>query len=133
MYTIAHHTADVRLKVSSASYEGLLADALSGLVEILAPSGPPEGRVSRHFEVESSDRTTLLVDILNEILWHAHVHNEIFDSIRIERISETSATITLSGRVVPGFGEDVKAVTYHDADVSPDDAGVWSTTLVLDI
>jgi len=133
MYRVEQHTADVRLRVSAASFEDLVGEAVAGLNAVLAPLGDPIGSIERRFRVESSAEATLLVDILNELLWHTHAHNEVFGSVHITRLDDFRAEILAEGGVVAGFERDVKAVTYHDLAVSRGPDGTWQTTLVVDV
>jgi SHS2 domain-containing protein len=47
-------------------------------------------------------------------------------------MSAVTLDAELEGHPVVRFGEDVKAVTYHEADVQERN-GLWSTTLVFDV
>jgi SHS2 domain-containing protein len=40
---------------------------------------------------------------------------------------------TVYGRKVSGFKEDVKAVTYHEADITENEEGCLETVVVFDI
>ena len=59
-------------------------------------------------------------------------HREMFDAVTFTRFDELSLTATLTGIAPASFDEDVKAVTYHEADVVFD-GDSWRTTLVFDI
>jgi SHS2 domain-containing protein len=95
-----------------------------------APGAQP---VQRIIAVEdSADRTALLVDFLNDVLHRTHVARELFDDVTFTRFEEQSLEATLTGIAPASFDEDVKAVTYHEADVVQRE-NVWHTTLVFDI
>jgi len=130
MYEILQHTADVRLRVTASTLEELFADALRGLMAVMhgATAGAEE---TEPVEVESVDVTALLVDFLNEALVRAHVRRRSFTGASFPSLSETRVAATLTS-VPAEFEEDVKAVTYHEAEVRRDGGG-WTTMLVLDI
>ena len=134
MYEVAQHTADVRLLVSAPSLEELFRDALRGMYAVMRGTPSPDARTVRRTIVveESADRTALLVDFLNEVLHRAHVARELFDDATFTRFEEVSLEATLTGVAPATFDEDVKAVTYHEADVVERE-NVWRTTLVFDI
>ena len=134
MYEIAQHTADVRLLVSAASADLLFAEAVRGMYAVMRGVPAPDAqRVERTIAVEdSADRTALLVDFLNDVLHRTHVAREMFDEVTFTRFEELSLTATLTGIAPASFDEDVKAVTYHEADVVFD-GDSWRTTLVFDI
>ena len=134
---IIEHTADVRLRVEAASLEELFSEAMLGMFEIMSPLirpsatfSPAGGGEGIDLEIHSPDRTSLLVDFLNEVLSRAHIRKECF-GVEFDRLSETDLTATLIGTPAL-FEQDVKAVTYHEAEVCCEN-GVWSTMLVFDI
>jgi SHS2 domain-containing protein len=131
MWRTDHHTADVRVHVAAGSLEELFADAVRGLVEVMHPLGSGE-RVSTEIAVEASDATALLVDFLNEVLTRAHIERVAFDETDFASLSEAALRATVSGARCDGFEEDVKSVTYHEAQVTRVGQD-WMVTLVLDI
>jgi len=130
---IIEHTADVRLRVEAASLEELFREAMLGMFEIMSCSaGVSPAFENVRIEIYSPDRTSLLVDFLNDVLSRAHIRKECFEEVRFDRLTETELVATLTGRTPARFEQDVKAVTYHEAEVRCED-GVWSTVLVFDI
>jgi len=87
----------------------------------------------RTVTVYASDRTALLVDFLNEALSLAQIHKEVYLSVAFSTFSEIALEATLKGAKVDEFNEDIKAVTYHEADVRQNEKGEWETTLIFDI
>lgn len=133
MFELIHHTADVRVRVTAASLEDLFRDAVKGMYAVMR--GAPHGgeRVTRTIDVdESADTTSLLVDFLNEVLNRAQIGRELFEAVTFTRFDATSLTAELHGSRPAEFEEDVKAVTYHEADVRNVN-GAWTTMLVFDL
>ncbi len=131
-YTFREHTADIRMDVESRSSRGLFKQSLSGMFKFLKPALRKE-RVRRSVIVRSPDAAALLVEFLNEALSLAHAKKEAYTSVTFETLSDTELRATLSGRRASSFGEDIKAVTYHEARVECDAAGVWRAHVVFDI
>ncbi len=88
--------------------------------------------IRRRFALDSVDRTSLLVDFLNEILSSAHIGRELFADATFPTLTDTELVADVIGYSPVEFEQDVKAVTYHEADVRYEN-GMWSTTLVFDI
>lgn len=130
-FEIVAHTADVRLRLTADSFEDLLKDGVAGLMKIMDGKGLGE-EIERRIALSASDRTNLLVDFLNEVLTSAQIYREKYDSIVFERLDENGVTANISGFKVDRFIADVKAVTYHMAEVKEED-GKWSVSLVLDV
>lgn len=133
MYEILPHTADVRLRVSAPSLEELFRDAMRGMYAVMRGDAAGGARVTRTLAVhDSADTTSLLIDFLNEVLGRAHVAGELFDEVAFTRFDATSLDATLTGLAPASFEEDVKAVTYHEAEVRRDGGG-WETVVVFDL
>lgn len=131
MFAVAQHTADIRIEISAASPEDVFADGVRGLMEVMKPEAAGDA-VTVTVEVESPDLTALLVDFMNEILLRCHIRRQAFEPESI-LLDENSVVARLRATTVIRFEEDVKAVTYHEADVRRNDDGSWTTTIVLDV
>ena len=132
-FELIHHTADVRVRVTSATLEDLFRDAVRGMYAVMRGEPRSIERVRRTIAVDdSADTTALLVDFLNDVLNRAHIGRELFDEVTFTRFDETSLTAELHGTADAEFEEDVKAVTYHEAEVRFVN-GEWTTMLVFDL
>ena len=131
VFEIVQHTADVRLRVSASTIEELFRDALRGLTAVMRPSagGSP---ITRTIQVEALDRTALLIDFLGDALLRTHIDYAAFDDVVFTTLTDVAVDAQLSGFAPVEFDEDVKAVTYHEANVRFEH-GLWMTTIVLDI
>lgn len=133
-YKILEHTADVRISVQAESPEGLFSDAVLAMMEVLKPAIPAQKQtVRRKITVEARDLTALLVDFLNEVLFNTQTNKETYDKIIISSLSANKIKAELRGFKAEAFGEDIKAVTYHEAKVKQNQDGKWKTNLVFDI
>lgn len=133
-YEIIGHTADLRMKVSGNSPEELFDSAVKGMMAVLKKEKPAKGRVvRRQVKVNSINLTALLVDFLNEVLSLTEIHKEIYTKARFKKLEGKSILAELEGVAQESFDEDIKAVTYHEAQVKKNEKGEWETTLVFDI
>ena len=136
MYELIQHTADIRIRVVASSVEELFRDALRGLMHYIAGELPDSGMQSSDartdIQIDAPDQTALLVDFLNEALLRSHLDHMVFSDARFASLTQTALTASLI-RTDAEMAEDVKAVTYHEADVRQQDDGRWTTTIVLDI
>ena len=133
-YKIIPHTADVRLHVNAANQKALFRDALQGLMGVMDPKiVNRKSQIVRPFTLHAVDRTALLIDFLNEVLTQAQTEKETYRAMRFTKLADTELEAELTAFPVSEFGEDVKAVTYHEANVRQNAQGEWETRLVLDI
>ena len=132
MIEIIEHTADIRLRITATSREDLFREAMRGTIALLQPQ-KGERKVQHDVRIEASDLTALLVDFLNEALSNAHARREAYDDAGISSLTDNRVEARLLGTEALAFGADVKAVTYHEADIRRDARGQWYTILVYDI
>lgn len=133
-YYFLEHTADIRMGVDGKTLEDLFRDALLGMVKAMKPdikSGEKE--VKRTIVVDAQDATALLIDFLNEALVWMHTEREVFTDVKFQMLEDRSLKAELTGFVTESFGEDIKAVTYYEADIKKNNQGVWSTNIVFDV
>jgi len=138
MKAISHvsHTADVQISVNADTLEELFEGALEGMNSILKVTFPSVNTAeSDRFEVSISapDSTCLLIDFLSEILTKSHERNKIFSGIKILELNPSFIKAWVYGQPIKSFDEDVKAVTYHMANVKKRPDGKWQTNIVFDI
>ncbi|MZQ76255.1 MAG: hypothetical protein GT589_08925 [Peptoclostridium sp.] len=134
-YSYMEHICDIRLKVEADSMEELFKAALDGMNSIIA-GGDVEGSPKPSLMkicVESMDYTCLLIDFLSEVLLLTQSHYSIFSRIDIESLTSSRIEAVLHGTFVDGFDEDIKAVTYHEAEVIKNEQGNYESVIVFDI
>lgn len=134
-YEILKHTADVRLQVWGKTKEELFEEAAYALLKTMQPEA--EDRhvvpVKRRLAAEAGNITELLIDFLNRILTSAQTNKETYTNVRICHLNDRNLESELNAVRVKKFGEDIKAVTYHEAEIRQKENGKWETLLVLDI
>ncbi|MCL4406018.1 MAG: archease [Patescibacteria group bacterium] len=133
-YRILGHTADIRLSVEGKDLEELFRDALKGMVFIAGPRESDDLKeTNRKIKLSAADRTALLVDFLNEVLFGMEKNFEFYRDIEFEKLSPTGMRAILKARPAVRFERDIKAVTYHEADIVENENGVLATTIIFDI
>lgn len=135
-YKILSHTADLRLAVYGKTLEELFINAAEALARILSGAAKVEVKNKKakiKIKVASININSLLVDFLNELLSRSQIDKAIY-LVKSLKLSEKkiALTATLAQVKVSEFAEDVKAVTYHEANIIKADDS-YKTKLVLDI
>lgn len=133
-YELISHIADVRLKVEADSLPELFACAMEGMNSIIKEKRE-EGKEksSKIIEIQSPDKTALLIDFMNEVLYQSQANKEIYTEIKFLGFSETALKAEIYGQKIEEFDEDIKAVTYHEANIIKNEKGNFETVIVLDI
>jgi SHS2 domain-containing protein len=149
------HTAELELEIEAPTEEGVFADALAALAELLASeeelesgmepereSGPeserePGGKsqreplVRRHVSVEAEDRPALLAEWMEELVFLAETEGFEPRAVETLELGPRWAHVAVTGRL----GQPpplVKAVTYHRLSFVAGDDG-YRATVVLDV
>jgi SHS2 domain-containing protein len=132
-FELLEHTADIRIKAFGSSKEDLVKNALAGMASVQKKDVlNKKSSVTRPLFVESIDLSALLVDFLGEVLALSDSNQEIYTVVEFKEFSDTIIDAELKGVSVDQFDEDIKAVTYHGADVQ-EVAGGLEVTIVFDI
>jgi len=133
-YELIAHTADVRLKLEASTLEELFEAALLGMAELIKPEACPKTcHLKNEINLSCVDPIALLVDFLSEVLTLTQTDKVIYCKIEFKKLTETELNATIFGITVDSFDEDVKAVTYHEADVKKNEKGNYTTVIVFDI
>ena len=134
-YEYLPHTADVRIKAVGKDLPDLLKFALKGLCRILSDkdSSNESEKIYETINLSSVDDTALVIDFLSETLMMMYKHKAIFSDVNIIRLLNHSIQAEIVGFAVDGFNEDIKAVTYHEAEISSINENELEIIITLDI
>ncbi|MBI1974838.1 MAG: archease [Parcubacteria group bacterium] len=135
-FEILGHTADLRLRVTGKTEEELFRNALRGMASIQSPQASkpisPKAK-KREVKVQSPDVSALLIDFLNEVLYLSNVSKEVYVDVAFSKFSGIELEGELSGVPVEKFDKDIKAATYHEAEVKQNEEGFYEATVIVDI
>jgi len=135
-FTLVKHTADVKIKVRGENLEEIIVDAVRGMNEILEPEFLAHtvnvNAKREEIEVDSVDGSALVVDVMSEVLALSQINKMAYDVEAMEVIAKKKAKLKLRGEPIEKFGDDIKAVTYHGAELKEVDGGL-EITILFDI
>ena len=129
------HTADVRLQVEGDTLKELFTAAVEGMAAIIKNDSceENENHIEESILISSLDSTKLLIDFLSAILTKSHINETIYCRAEFHELSENNVKATIYGHKVEDFDEDIKAVTYHEADIQKNEKGNFETIILFDI
>ncbi len=132
---ILSHTADIRLLVNANSRHELFSAGILGLNKMMSPGTRKKKYLyHREIRIEAPDLTSLFIDFLNEVLSYNHIDKCIYDKIVDLNLEENHVlSVKMEGFPVKKFNKDIKAVTYHEAEIKQSGAGIYQTMIILDI
>jgi len=144
-YEILSHIADLKIKVFGKTKEELFSNALLGMSDALQAEikkgslTSKQKEIKRDIKIQSPDLGMLLVDFLGEVLYLTQVNKEIYTKVKFKPLTSLTSVnqieleCELFGQKVERFGEDIKAVTYHDLDVRRKKDNIWEAIILFDI
>lgn len=161
MIELFDHTADLGLRVTAETLEGLFAEAGRGLLSILVVNPQAVQPVlSRRIELAADDLQWLLFDWLNELLFTFDTEKLLLCQFEIELAGEIASDAAASGpsrslgsekppsasawqlRALcrgeacdpqrHAMDHEVKAITYHGLRVERTEHG-WKAEVIVDI
>ncbi|MCF7799577.1 archease [Candidatus Babeliales bacterium] len=135
-YEIIPHTADIKLRLEASTIQELFEIALQAMSEIISENSCTKNKdykLTEKFEINSIDQTALLIDFLSQILTYSQINNVVYCKVEFEKLTNQNLIATIFGNKTDKFDEDVKAVTYHEAEIVKNKNNNFQTFIVFDI
>ncbi len=130
-----HHQADIGVRGFGPTLDAAFEQAAKALTAVISTSVI---RPEKEYKIycEADDLEALLVDWLNELIYHMATDNYLFGSFKVE-ITGTSLSGIIWGeplnRTVHQPVVEVKAATYTELKVSSQDPQSWVAQCVVDV
>lgn len=134
-YTVLDHTADTGVEADAGSLPELIESLATGMFELMADMGDCMATRSVTFETAAESNEDVAYEALSELLYQSDVEGLLFCDIDVEVIGEQSLAITARGIPTEDagvVGPPIKAVTYHDIEVTETDEG-WHGRVYFDV
>jgi SHS2 domain-containing protein len=135
-YRLIEHTADTGIEVTAPDARTLFIEAGQALYDLLAMAeGPCDGLVYE-ITLDGADWTDLMINWLRELLYLYNGRELLGREINITQLNPRQIAARLlcdrldSRRHVSG--QEIKAVTYHQARVAADAKG-WQARVIFDL
>jgi SHS2 domain-containing protein len=126
------HMADRAFRVFARSFPDLLENAAHAMVALDGQPPDTEYFIRRIIDVDGSDRETLLVNWLNEILYLEQTQQEFYDHFLLSNVTDNHLHAQLYGRQLSHSVTALKAVTFHNLKVKEYMGGL-EATVVIDV
>ena len=135
-FEILEHPADVGFRAWGTSLEDLFGNCARALISIILDPSTVTASQRWNLQSEGSDRESLLVNWLNEVLYYVDTRRLVFDSFAVtfQEPFRISCEATGEGRTPEKHPVrvSVKAVTYHQLRVW--NAGKdWTAEVFVDV
>ena len=121
-FDVVEHTADTGIVAYGADMREAFANAAYGMFSLMADLREVREETSRYIEAEASDRESLVVSWLNELLYIFDAERIIFRRFDILQVTNTRLKADAYGEKVDPSRHKlrggVKAATYHTLKVA---------------
>ncbi len=126
------HTADWAIRVRGKTLQELFVNAAAGMYSLMADLSSAAPTLERAIQVSGVDAEALLVNWLNELVYHTEVNGEVFSEFRIDSFEPTRLhAMALGGRGIQ-LKKQIKAVTFHNLRIEATGQGN-EVTIVFDV
>lgn len=132
-FEVLEHKADLKIRAFGRNKKEVFLNMLQAITENQRVETESKKKIKRKIKVKSLDLESLLVDFLSEALYLSQVNKEVYFNTEFSKFTDTKIEGKLIGQKVERFGEDIKAVTYHDLDLHQRKDGAWEATVLFDI
>jgi SHS2 domain-containing protein len=126
------HTADRAFRVTGRDMASLLENAALAMRALDASRSARKPSATRQIEVQGSDRESLLVNWLNEILYLEEVHQLACEVFHIDEINSDRLCARVETRECDRSETHIKAVTFHNLKIR-ESAGGLEAEVVVDV
>jgi SHS2 domain-containing protein len=135
-FEFVSHTADIAAIIYGQDMPELLRNGAAALYALTMTGLHATTTHCRCVAIESADRSTMLVDWLNELIYYLYAEKLAFSEFQFDELGETSLMARCRGSRL-GMSDDVlrcevKAATYHMARIVHDASGM-SSRVVFDV
>jgi len=135
-YQVLEHTADIGIRVKSASLAGLFKSAALAITELSTQKQKNQFLEKHKFVItqKAENVEELFVNWLNELLSLSSAEALIFEDIKINQINEQFVDAIAIGSDSRNYktNVEIKAATYHQLKVQKNNSG-WQAEVIFDV
>ncbi len=138
-YEYLPHPADVRFSAYGSTLEEVFEQAAYAMFHVIIDTTTLNPERSVDIKLESEGLENLLYDYLSELLYLFEVEEIVFGQFRVDSIEKADGSYILHGQASGenlnlerhSFETEVKAVTYHQLEVTKEKDG-YSAHVIVD-
>ena len=130
------HDADIGLRASAASREGLFEAMAEALTALITDPGKVRTEQPVSIRCEAPDDALLLVDWLNALIYEMATRRMLFGEWRVTIVGHALDAVAFGEAVDRERHEpvvEVKGATYTSLSVAQDSAGTWHGQCIVDV
>jgi SHS2 domain-containing protein len=128
------HTADLEIKAWGPDMASLFRAAVEGMFHLSGIEELEQGvsSVKQTITLEAMDFEGLMILFLEELLYRLTEDYMLYEVEKLTVSNDFSLKAQLKGSQIKAYQRDIKAVTYHNLNISSTDRG-FEVNIVFDI
>ncbi len=139
-YELLEHTADLKVRITSAGLKELFVDSAAAIFDIIAERKSPQPAKKEKISinvrlVEGADKLEdLFVDWLNEVISLSATEEMIFSDFKIKELTESGLNAEAMGESIKNYrlNTEIKAATRHELKLTKLENG-WQAEVIFDV
>lgn len=131
-YEILEHPTDLKIRAFGKTKAELFLNMMIGMFEAAKPEIKDKSGKIKEVKIKSSDEPSLLVNFLSEVLALSDINNEAYFEVKFKKLIGTELIAEIFGQPIFKMGLEIKAVTYHGAEIKKTEDG-WEAEVLFDI
>lgn len=135
-FEIIEHTADIGLRAYGKDLKELFNNAAIGMFHIMGLDRTIRDKERVRIKVKSNSYEELLINWLSELLYQFNKTKVFFKKFLIKEFGNFYIYADAVGQKIDfqrfKFGDEIKAVTYHDLRIEKKNSG-WRCNLIFDV
>jgi len=136
-FHILEHPADIGISARGDDYAEAYANAARGLFSLIVNQNSVEERSIKEVHIEGDDREHLLVRWLSELLYLYDGEKFVISEVEVQCPTPTVLRAMLKGETLDANRHspklDVKAITYHQLEITEQQDGTVEIQFIVDI
>lgn len=135
-YQLIDHTADFRVHIFGKDLQNLFSNASEAMFHLITEPDNLNGTDIHDIHVTGDDWPDLMVNWLRELLYLWNGKELLVKKAEILSITEYELSAKVSFDIYDPdrhlIKEEIKAVTYHEIEVTPVESG-WESKVIFDV
>ncbi len=136
-FQIVDHTADIAVRASGRDLPATFCNAAKGMFSLITDLRKVRVSEKMVIDLTARDLPELLVEWLNELLFHFDSRQLLFKNFVITELKSTGLKAECWGEKVDKTRHElkrgIKAATFHRLKIGPAKFGLYEVTVILDI
>lgn len=127
-FKLIDHPSDVGIIAYGETLKEIFENAAFGMFSLMADLSKVVPKQSLGIKVKADDPESLLINWLNELIYHEDAKKMLFNEFNINRLTDKALEATVKGEKIDpvkhAFSRPIKAATYNQLQIGENQAKI---------